>query len=59
VVERRQYAEEAGEDFIIDTVALCPSYHRKMHIPAKEEDMKRFVPRAITKRRNYLRCISK
>ncbi|MCJ7635318.1 hypothetical protein MUP77_23380 [Candidatus Bathyarchaeota archaeon] len=59
VVERRQYAEEAGVDSIINTVALCPNYHRKMHIRAKEEDMKRFVLRATKKRRNYLRCISR
>ena len=49
VVERRLYAEEAGEDSIINTVALCPNYHRKMHIRAKEEEMKHFIPRAVTK----------
>jgi hypothetical protein len=49
VAERRQYAKEAGEDSIINTVALCPNYNRKMHIRAKEEEMKRFIPRAVTK----------
>lgn len=43
---------EGGPDVIYNTVALCPNYHRKMHILKDKEDIQKLVKKVYEYMRN-------
>jgi 5-methylcytosine-specific restriction protein A len=40
------WLSKGGDDFLSNTVALCPNCHRKMHVLNKEGDIKSLITRA-------------